>query len=224
MRLTGLLLMALLLNLLECAAQKYNAESEVALSYLHNMRDTTLATGFYKIYTLYNDEDWSYKVSYKQTQKVVDVKRRFLLFQKSEPMRYVYSTAKAEVDTGKNFIRTFRKIDREFKVDPLPVAARQNIVRADTFRIKSSDSTFYYRVNVYVNFIDDSSLCVVGENRNKCPLIGMIINNQLVAVTNEYYKQYNGAFYRRYLVFEFHKENVSQVKKYVESIIQDKYN
>ncbi len=224
MRFIGIIVIILWWNSIESVAQKYNAESEPALVYIRNLRDTTLATGFYRIYPMFNEEDWTYKVRYTQTQKVVDVKRRFPIFRKSQPMRYIYSTAGSEVDSGKNFVRKYGKFDHDFKVDPLPVAVRQNVVKADTFRIKINDSTFFYRVNVHLNFIADSTLCINGENKKKCLLVGMIINNQLVEITNVYYKQYNGSFYRKYLVFEFYKKNVQQIEKYLEAIVQDKYN
>lgn len=221
MRYLGIILIVLWFNLIESAAQKYNAEGETALAYVRNLRDTTLATGFYKISPMFNEEDWTYKVRYTQTQKVVNVKRRF---RKSEPMRYIYSTSRSETDTGKNFIRKYSNFDRDFKVDPLPVAVRQNVVKVDTFRIKNSDSTFFFRVNVHLNFIEDSTLCTNGENKKKCPLIGMVVNNQLIEITNVYHKQHNGLFYIRYLEFEFYKTDIQQIEKFIKAIVQDKYN
>jgi hypothetical protein len=222
MRFLGIIITILLFNSIELDAQKYNAESEPAIIYVRNLRDTALSTGFYKINPMFNEEDWTYKVRYTQTQKVVDVKRRFLVFGKSEPMRYIHSTVKREVDPAKNFIREFREL--EYKVDPLPLAVRQNVVKADTFKIKTSDSTFYYRIHFHLNFIDDTSLCINGEPIKKCPLVGLVINNQLIAIAELYNKQFNGTFYRRYLVFQLYKKTQQQLEMYIQEVVQDKYN
>jgi hypothetical protein len=133
-------------------------------------------------------------------------------------MRYIHTTVRSELEIGKNFIRNFGRFNLEYKIDPLPIAVLQNVINTDTLKIKSTDNSINYRVNIYFNFIEDNSLCINGDNKKRCPMVGMVVNNQLIGIATMYNKSYYGSDYERFLVFEFSEEKVDLLEKYLKAI------
>lgn len=207
-------------------AQSNLPDRGVYVSYVKNIRDSTLVTGFYNVTSKYYQEpyDFNHHVEYKQHIEDIPFKNPGI-FSKKATAHYVHSSYSIVAEEKFGFIRNLKGTDRVYQVNPFPVSAKDNIIRVYDFKNYERDSTFDIGLTIKLNFCIDSNLCANRDmDIEKCPLTGLVINNELVAVSRTYYKNEapnkSSSYVERYFVFVFPKQTEEQVESYKKQLFQ----
>ena len=168
------------------AVETINAQNELLEYYLlktsvNNRQTMSLADGFYPVKTVYRET--RYKSERKRYVDTTQTYTGFGFFKKEVKTYHVYSENKVEPDTAfYPFDRLHTNTKRYYNVDPYPVALRKNILRVYESEVNEYDSILTEGLTFKLNHWQDSLLCKKTSNRD-CFEIGLIINNQLVEIT-----------------------------------------
>jgi hypothetical protein len=198
-------------------------EKFVYNTYYGNIRDTTLSTGIYYIGSTYvSDEDYKYHVEYTQEQKDIETVRNFLLFRKRIPMHYIHSKGEIVSERKVDFIREMKDEWDTYRVDPLPLAAKENIIRVYDYSHIEYDSTITHGLTFKLSYCNDTSFKKLGRSpRRRDTEAGLIINDKLISAALAYFNEYphgKNVPKDKYMVFlfpEYTKEEVDKIKQHL---------
>ena len=191
---------------------------------MENPNDSVLKTGFYLMGWSYPDfrfwDNRSFKVEYTQIEKDVNLKQKVLFFNRTKKAKHIRSTYKIR-DLDKEWITKFiRKLNyqnsaREFVVNPMPFATKENIMRIYDGRVYNADSTIVNpALIIKLNNVVDSLTQTIFENREKKIPVGLIINNELVVSSVEYWTSKN-YFFMSFVFYDTHAENIEYYKSII---------
>lgn len=205
------------------SAQSIKQDCGMYLLYLKNIQDSTLATGIYKIgYNFMYEDDWrfkNYRVEYKQHVNDIEIEQPAVFSKRKVKTHYIYSTSSVIAEDKPKYIGFARKLDgtnEKFKINPLPIALKENIIRIYDSKHLNNDSTFYPGLTLKIDYCSDTSICKDPYNRYaEDPKIGLVVNNELVAVTSYIirFKPYRAKNIEIYLEFYFPHKTVEEVEK-----------
>jgi hypothetical protein len=206
-------------------AQSYKYESEIYKAYIKNLQDSALVTGFYKVTLKYlTEEDYNYHIEYKQNIKDIEVKKDFLIFKRKIKIHYVYSTSNIVAKEKKSYNRYLPGTHLAYQINPFPIALKENIIRIYDYKKIEPDSSFNAGLIFKLNFCVDTGLCMNNElNHKERSQIGLVINNQLISVSDIYIKEklnYSGSLYEQYLVFIFPKQIANKIEYYKKELFR----
>jgi hypothetical protein len=187
-------------------AQNNRLEYSIDHAFRINLHDSSLITGFYFLtpYDIYEYQR-TYRAEYTQHADDIMIKRPVQTKGRRIKGHYVYSTTKivdATNPMADKFVRQIKNDGELYLVNPLPIATQENIIRVYNYNNFSNDSlNSLSGLTFKLNYCTDSLLCANNINdQRSCPVIGLIINNQLVALTQVYIKHDDG---EQFLVFRW---------------------
>lgn len=205
------------------SAQSNYPDCGIYLLYSQNIEDSTLATGIYKVSSNFLDYDeWlnkDYRVEYKQHDNEIEIEKPTILSKRKVKTHYIYSSSSVIAEDKpmySGFVKKLIGTNEKYKINPRPIALKENVIRIYDSKHLNRDSTFYRGLTLKIDYCSDTSICK--NPYNSCaedPKIGLVINNQLVAVTSYYirYNPYRANYVEKYLVFHFPNKTVVEVEK-----------
>jgi hypothetical protein len=212
-----LLLFILLLN--SAFAQVGKNEIEIYNAYLNNVKDSCLATGFYKISlkSLYIYEDYKFNIEYNQKIKDVEVEKHFMFFKHKVKYHHVHSESYTDKKIKDKFIYNLIGTNVYYQINPFPIALKNNIIRIYDCSIKSYDSTYSsLGLTLKLDFCADFSV-LNRYNTYNSDLVGLVVDNQLIFIADNYFKEetidHNKRF-DRYFVLCIPKNNSNNIDYY----------
>jgi len=178
-------------------AQYFKNAINKARIIMNDVNDTLLKDGIYLIQRFYCEYDYwfnnrQFKVEYTNNEKDITIKKPiFFILKNSEKAKYVFSTYKIrdlDEEWGERYRRNFGMFS--YLVNPIPLATAKDFEHIYEFENKNpyifEDANLQLGLTIKLNFTNDSLFLPTYNNKKQ--LVALIINNQIVSITDLYCK------------------------------------